>query len=150
MGRWFVFNVVGVVGFGVQLGVLAFLLWAGVPYLAATAVAVEAAVLHNFFHLLNGLVSLAGNLAIMRVLVGTLHVPELRANAVAVVACALVNYVAGDRAVFVPPLRPPLSARVPRRRSSAWLTWLAEAPWLPHIPATPTTPSHAQRPETPR
>lgn len=124
MRRWFVFNAVGVAGFAVQLGALAVLLHAGLHYLAATALAVEAAVLHNFawherwtwrdrpvsgtaraarlwrFHVLNGLVSLAGNLAIMQVLVGMLHVPALPANGAAVLACAVVNFLAGDRLVF--------------------------------------------------
>jgi putative flippase GtrA len=124
MRRWLVFNAVGVLGFGVQLAVLGALLHAGVHYLAATAVAVEAAVLHNFawherwtwrdrpaigasrlarlwrFHLLNGFVSLLGNLALMRLLVGALHVPPMPANLIAVVACAIVNFVAGDRLVF--------------------------------------------------
>ena len=126
MRRWLVFNAVGLIGFAVQLGVLGLLLHAGMHYLPATALAVEAAVLHNFawherwtwrdrpssgadragrlwrFHLLNGLVSLGGNLAIMRVLVGMLHVPALPANLVAVLACAVANYVAGDRLVFTP------------------------------------------------
>ncbi len=137
MRRWFVFNVVGVAGFAVQLGLLALLLHVGVPYLGATALAVEAAVLHNFvwherwtwrdrpssgigralrlwrFHLLNGVVSMAGNIVIMAVLVGSFHVPPLGANAVAVAACAIVNYVAGDRLVFVARLGPP-TPRLPR------------------------------------
>ena len=145
MRRWFVFNAVGVAGFGVQLGLLALLLHAGVSYLAATALAVEAAVLHNFawherwtwrdrpasgksravrlwrFHLLNGVVSIAGNLAIMAVLVGSLHVPPLAANAVAVLVCAIVNYVAGDRLVFV---GGPTSASTSGERSR----WLSAAP----------------------
>ena len=124
MRRWFIFNVVGLAGFGVQLGLLALFLHVGVPYLAATALAVEAAVLHNFawheqwtwrdrpacgmgralrlwrFHLLNGVVSIAGNLVIMAVLVGSFQVPPLAANAVAVLVCAVVNYLGGDRIVF--------------------------------------------------
>ena len=45
--RWLKFNLVGAIGIGVQLGCLA-LLKSRVNYLAATAVAVEIAVLHNF------------------------------------------------------------------------------------------------------
>ena len=148
MRRWLVFNTVGVAGFVVQLGVLALLLHAGIQYLAATAVAVEAAVLHNFawherwtwrdrpaagsaraarlwrFHLLNGLVSLAGNLAIMQVLVGMLHLPVLPANGAAVLVCAVVNYLAGDRLVFVPlgtaaRRRHPRAIAAAERRASA-------------------------------
>lgn len=125
MRRWLVFNAVGLVGFGVQLGLLAVLVDFEVPYLLATALAVEAAVLHNFlwherltwrdrpaigrdralrlwrFHMLNGAVSMGGNLAIMRVLVGMFGAPVLPANLVAVAVCAVLNYVAGDRLVFV-------------------------------------------------
>ena|SRR6187399_3127594 len=122
--RFFRFNLVGVIGFVLQLGVLAILVRAGMHYLAATAVAVEIAILHNFlwhdrwtwrdrpasgsarlgrlgrFHLLNGLVSLVGNLALMRLLVGTFGVPTLPANLLAVLVCAAVNYATSDRLVF--------------------------------------------------
>lgn len=138
MARRFIkFNSVGIVGFAVQLGVLALLLHFGVHYLAATALAVEAAVLHNFvwhqrwtwrdrpatggsrlarlwrFHALNGLVSLVGNVALMRVFVGAFGMPTIPANLLAVLACSLVNYFASDRLVFDPAssLQPPPSAR---------------------------------------
>lgn len=118
------FNTVGVLGFAVQLAVLALLTRGGVHYLAATAIAVEAALLHNFawherwtwreraskgraralrlarFHALNGVVSLAGNLLLMAALVGALDVPPIPANAIAVTVCAMVNYFAADRLVF--------------------------------------------------
>jgi putative flippase GtrA len=122
--RFAAFNGVGVVGFAVQLGLLALLLRLGVHYLAATAIAVEAAVLHNFlwherwtwrdrpasgaerlarlwrFHALNGVVSLVGNVVLMRLLVGGLAMAPIPANLGAVLACALVNYRASDRLVF--------------------------------------------------
>ena len=122
------FNSVGVAGFAVQLAVLATLLHFGLHYLAATVLAVEAAILHNFFwherwtwrdrradgrgrlgrlgrfHALNGLVSLVGNLALMRLLVGTLGMPAIPANLIAVIACSVVNYFASDRVVFRRPL----------------------------------------------
>jgi putative flippase GtrA len=122
--RFWRFNGVGVVGFVVQLAVLAVLLRFHVHYLAATALAVEAAVLHNFlwherwtwrdrpvsglprlarlwrFHALNGAVSLIGNLVLMRLLVGFLGMPPVPANLLSVLACALVNYAASDRIVF--------------------------------------------------
>ena len=117
------FNAVGVLGFAVQLGVLAALAHAGVHYLAATAMAVEAAILHNFawherwtwadrgtpagrghrllrFHLLNGAVSLGGNLLLMPILVGTCGLPVLAANGLAVLACAAINFAGADRLVF--------------------------------------------------
>jgi putative flippase GtrA len=122
--RFLRFNGVGVVGFVLQLGVLAALLYLGMHYLLATALAVEAAVLHNFawherwtwrdrpatgrtrfgrlwrFHALNGSVSLVGNVALMRVFVGAFGMPAIPANLLAVLACSLVNYLASDRLVF--------------------------------------------------
>jgi putative flippase GtrA len=90
--RLYRFSLVGAVGVAVQLGALAGLVALKVSYLPATALAVEAAVLHNFFwhqhftwrdragqgrlvrlmrfHLTNGLISLVGNLIMMRLLVG--------------------------------------------------------------------------------
>jgi putative flippase GtrA len=124
MARFLRFNGVGVLGFAVQLGVLALLLRGGVHYLAATVVAVELAVLHNFawherwtwrdrpadastrtgrlwrFHAANGLISLAGNLVLMRLLVGLLGMPPVPANLLSVLLCALVNFTASDRFVF--------------------------------------------------
>ena len=124
--RWFKFNLVGAIGFGVQLGMLA-LLVSGlhVNYLWATAVAVETAVLHNFvwherytwkgqasphlrdiairllrFHLSNGLVSLVGNVALMRLLVGALHLPYLIANILTIGACGLLNFALSEWFVF--------------------------------------------------
>jgi len=125
--RFWRFNAVGGLGFVVQLGVLALLVHAGVHYLVATAIAVESALLHNFawherwtwrdrpatgqtrvarllrFHALNGAVSLAGNIALMRLFVGALHMPPLPANLLAVLTCAAVNYIGADRAVFSNP-----------------------------------------------
>ena len=46
--RWIKFNLVGAIGIGVQLATLWALTALGVQYILATALAVEAAVLHNF------------------------------------------------------------------------------------------------------
>jgi putative flippase GtrA len=119
------FNFVGGIGVGLQLLLIAWLSRAGMKYLAATAVAVELTVLHNFawherytwrdrgceasesfpgrllrFHLSNGAVSLGGNLALMAFLAGRLHLPVLAANAIAIVACSLANFFLADRWVF--------------------------------------------------
>ena len=123
-GRFLRFNVVGVAGFVLQVGVLALLVYLGAHYLVATALAVEAAVLHNFlwherwtwrdrpsdgrgrlarlwrFHALNGTVSLAGNLLLMRLLVGTFGLPAIPANLLSVLSCAILNFFASDRLVF--------------------------------------------------
>ncbi len=123
--RWLKFNAIGVVGVGVQLLFLRVLVRADVGYLAATALAVEAAVLHNFawhqrytwadrptddlyaviarllrFHLSNGTVSVVGNVLLMRWLVGGLGAPVLPANFVAILVCSLINFLLGDRFVF--------------------------------------------------
>jgi putative flippase GtrA len=124
--RWLSFNSVGAIGVAVQLSVLALLVHvAGLHYLAATAIAVETAVLHNFiwhqrwtwrdrpstsafdvvgrlarFHLLNGAVSMVGNLGIMTILTGTLRIEPLLANVVAIATCSLVNFVASELLVF--------------------------------------------------
>jgi putative flippase GtrA len=126
MNRWITFNLVGAGGVVVQLGLLALLVrsfhW---HYLAATALAVEAALLHNFlwhqrwtwrdrpsgsrhstvarlvrFHLLNGAISLGGNLALMTWLTGVLHLDAVTANVIAVAACSLLNFTASEMAVF--------------------------------------------------
>jgi len=124
--RWLKFNFVGALGIGVQLAALSLLAGAGVWYLAATALAVEAAVVHNFvwhermtwrdratpvlsrllgrflrFQMANGAISLVGNLLVMRLLVGALHLPVLWANLGAIAACAALNFVVSDRLVFV-------------------------------------------------
>jgi putative flippase GtrA len=131
--RWIVFNAVGAVGAVVQLGVLAGLdrIW-HLHYLCATGMAVEAAILHNFiwhqrwtwhdrpatsihdqairlarFHLLNGGISLTGNLALMAFFTGTLHLDPLAANLVAIVSCAVANFAASDALVFSPARRDP-------------------------------------------
>ena len=93
--RWLVFNFVGAMGICVQMGTLWGLTSAlHLHYLIATALAVETAVLHNFFwherwtwadriagpacgclsrllcfHLTNGALSIAGNLILMKILV---------------------------------------------------------------------------------
>lgn len=124
--RWLKFHFVGALGIGVQLAALGLLTAAGVWYLAATALAVEAALVHNFvwhermtwrdraapllrhllgrflrFQMANGLISLLGNLLLMRLLVGALHLPVLWANLGAISACAALNFVVSDRLVFV-------------------------------------------------
>jgi len=124
--RWLKFNFVGGIGIGVQLAAL-FLLKTvfGFDYLFATAFAVEAAVVHNFiwheqftwsdrvqpawrrslvrfarFNLTTGAVSIVGNLALMRVMVGEGHINYLVANAIAVALCSIANFLVSDGWVF--------------------------------------------------
>ncbi|HLH32563.1 MAG TPA: GtrA family protein [Terriglobia bacterium] len=123
---WIKFNAVGIAGVGVQLSVLT-LLKSGVKlhYLAATAIAVEAAVLHNFvwherwtwfertraaatgvlprlarFHLTNGIVSICGNLALMWMFVSRFGVSYFFANLLAIATCSVANFWASERFVF--------------------------------------------------
>lgn len=122
--RWGKFNMVGAMGMAVQLSALALLTrWSAGSYLLASAAAVELTLLHNFlwhwrftwrdrrdsatplrqltrFHLSNGLVSLLGNLALMRLLVHRAHLPLLAANAIAILGCSLANFCLGDAWAF--------------------------------------------------
>ena len=124
----FRFYAVGSAGIVVQLVALAFLKSGlHLDYLPATALAVEAAILHNFFwherwtwadrtrslaagrrgrlirfHLTTGALSIAGNLVFMQALAGWMHVPYLPANGIAIALCSALNYLAADRVVFRP------------------------------------------------
>ena len=156
--RWCKFNFVGGIGILVQFAAL-FVLKSVLHfhYLAATAIAVEAAVMHNFvwheqftwvdrtkkslggmsahsseaeaqglvsrlfaalkrcatqrlcgssfrrllrFHLANGAVSILGNLALMKVMVGQGHMNYLLANAIAIALCSLANFLVSEEWVF--------------------------------------------------
>lgn len=121
--RWGRFNVVGVGGFLLQLGVLWLLARViGVNYLIATGLAVEISLLHNFvwhemwtwkgmaiegrwrrlarFHLANGFVSIATNVLFTGLLVQVAHLPLLVSNTLAVGATALFNFAAAALWVF--------------------------------------------------
>jgi putative flippase GtrA len=161
--RWCKFNFVGGIGIGVQFAAL-FLLNSALHlnYLAATAIAVEAAVIHNFvwheqftwadrtmlpkqrpgpvrqrcssqwrrafsaakslashrasapavlryapsfrrllrFNLTTGAVSILGNLALMKLMVGQGHMNYLLANAIAITLCSLANFLVSETWVF--------------------------------------------------
>jgi putative flippase GtrA len=163
--RWCKFNVVGGMGIAVQFAALFFLKSVlHFDYLVATAIAVEAAVIHNFvwheqftwadrverpwrpvppptsgaeaqnllsslfaalkrcatqrpygpqaaslrpsfrrllrFHLTNGAVSILGNLALMKVMVGEGHMNYLLANAIAIALCSVANFLVSEEWVF--------------------------------------------------
>jgi putative flippase GtrA len=124
--RWTAFNLVGAAGIAVQIGIIAFLVRVcGWHYLLATALAVEVAVLHNFawhqrwtwndrpagsarsiasrfvrFQMLNGVISLAGNLILMRILAGLFGIDPIVANIAAIVTCATLNFAASETVVF--------------------------------------------------
>jgi len=94
-------------------------------YLLATALAVETAVVHNFlwherytwadrvhpswqkslprllrFNLAAGGVSIAGNLALMKLMVGLGHMNYLIANAIAIASCSLLNFMVSEEWIF--------------------------------------------------
>ena len=121
------FNMVGILGFGLQTGVLLILTHNPyrVGYLPATAAAVEIAVLNNFiwhqrwtwrdrpsssmadtmgrlvkFNVTNGAVSIIGNLVFMGLLVGRLHAPIAGATVASVAACSICNFFLADRIAF--------------------------------------------------
>ena len=122
--RWSKFNLVGSMGMAVQLAALALINHcAPGHYLIASAAAVELTLLHNFvwhlrytwrdrrdgsakltqlmrFHLSNGLVSLLGNLALMRILVHDAHLPVLVSNMIAILCCSMINFCLGDHWAF--------------------------------------------------
>jgi putative flippase GtrA len=130
LSRLIKFNIVGAVGIVVQSSVLALLVrMLGLEYLAATALAVEAAIIHNFiwhlrwtwaervgqphirswlkaigllmrFNLTTGAVSIAGNLLFMRLLVGETGIGIIKANLATIALCSLANFILSDRVVF--------------------------------------------------
>jgi putative flippase GtrA len=119
------FSAVGAAGIVVQLGLIAWLdrltLW---PSATVTALAVGVTVVHNFgwhwrwtwadrplawrdlpaalarFVGANGVVSIAGNLVLTTLLADAAGMPIVVANAMAIAACGLVNYVLADTFVF--------------------------------------------------
>ncbi len=124
--RWLRFNLVGGIGIAVQL-VLLFLLKSILHfnYLGATALAVEATLIHNFlwherytwadrlqpswqnslprllrFNLTNGAVSICGNLGLMKLMVDIGHMNYLVANAIAIALCSLANFIVSNEYVF--------------------------------------------------
>jgi putative flippase GtrA len=114
--RWAKFIGVGALGMGVQLGSLAVLNhWMRPHYLIASALALEITLLHNFVwhlhftwrgredrgswqgqlmrhQLSSGVVSMVGNLVLMRLLVQGAHLPVVLSNAIAILACSLLNF----------------------------------------------------------
>ena len=119
------FFAIGAAGFVLQIAAAALALSPGTGRIVlATLVAVESAILHNFFwherwtwadrrsaraltrkrllrfHLGTGMTSLIGNVLVTALAVEFLHLPTLVANTVAVAATSLVNFLVSDRWVF--------------------------------------------------
>ena len=138
------FMAVGALGFAVQIAALALLTGAGWPLIAATAVAVEIAILHNFcwhecwtwrdrasdvhwtgrlvrFHAATGVASIGANVILTAALVEVCRLQPVIANTLAVAIMSAVNFFIADRWVFA--RKAPLVAALPRsacsRRSPA-------------------------------
>ena len=52
------------------------------------------------FHLANGTISIVGNVALMKWMVGQMHGNYLVANAIAIVICSLANFLASEASVI--------------------------------------------------
>jgi len=121
--RWLKFNAVGTGGIVVQLLVLTVgTAVLKLDYLITTALAVEAAVIHNYFwherftwidratesswarflkfNLTTGLFSIVGNMLLMKSLVDGAHLNYLVANLITIATCSIVNFVVSDLFVF--------------------------------------------------
>lgn len=121
--RFLRFNLVGLFGIFLQLATLALLNHAfPTHFLLISTFAVELTILHNFlwhlrytwpetstrstltqllrFHLSNGLISLLGNLLLMRLFVRSLDVPILVANALTIACCGIANFLLAHHWVF--------------------------------------------------
>ena len=125
--RWLKFSAVGWLGVGVQLGTLTLLAGHfGMHYLVATALAVEATIIHNFFwherwtwgdrgllgmpgrfrrllrfNVTSGSVSILGNVVFMSVFVGQFGLHYLVGNLASIASCAILNFMISDRLVFL-------------------------------------------------
>jgi len=124
--RWIKFHFVGAIGFCVQMACFSLLygVWHA-DKLWATGLAVEAAVLHNFvwhekftwrhlprganrdvvtrlvrFHLGNGLISIAGNVVLVKLFADVLRISPYVGNVLAIGICALANFAASEWFVF--------------------------------------------------
>ncbi len=120
------FNLVGLLGAALQL-LLLYVLTKGllISTIAATPIAVEIVVLHNFvwhegftwrdrelktrrrriarlwrFHVGNGFISVFGNTALVYCLVERLKAPVAPSALAAIVICSLINFLVADRWVY--------------------------------------------------
>ena len=121
--RWSKFNAVGGIGILIQFATLALLRSGfGMNYLAATAIAVEVTILHNFvwhetftwrdrvvpnrlrrllkFNAATGAFSITANLLFTKLLVDS-GFNYLAANVMAIALASIINFFVNDRLVFV-------------------------------------------------
>lgn len=124
--RWVAFNAVGALGVAVQLlTLIALTEWLGLDYLLSTALAVETAVLHNFwwherwtwrdrvhldpggiwarlvrFNLTGGALSIPGNVLFTRLFTIMLGTHYVVANLMAIGICSILNFAAAEWLIF--------------------------------------------------
>ena len=152
--RWCIFNAVGAMGAAVQLLALAALTrLLGVDGPVATALAVEAAILHNFlwherwtwgergadpggwwlrlgrFNLVAGAVSITANVGLTAAYAAALGIDYLLANVLAIGSCSILTFLASDRLVFRPlagsPVEGAVQCDVQRTQDPSPVAWLA-------------------------
>jgi putative flippase GtrA len=125
MISWGKFNLVGLLGVVLQLSLLKIFVTIGIGYLVATLISVEITIIHNFFwhehwtwhertskslslklirlmkfNITTGLISLVGNLLLMKVFVSNFHLPIVLANLLAIVSCSIFNFLVSQLFVF--------------------------------------------------
>jgi len=124
--RFVRFALAGATGFVMQIAVVALLAnWAGMNYLAATAIAVEAAIVINYlwherytwrdrpamttrerwlrlgrFNAMTAATSIVGSLILTAVLVESFNLQPIGANIVCVATLAGINFIGADKLVF--------------------------------------------------
>ena len=129
------FNLVGLMGAALQLGLLDLLIgWVRLSSVTAAPIAVETVILHNFlwherftwrdpapvglrrrairlwrFHASNGLISLVGNTLLTYCLSYQFKVPPLASTVTAIALCGPINFLVADCWVY----REPPSGRRP-------------------------------------
>src|SRR3954471_12551501 len=111
------FALVGLLGFFVQIAMLALLTSAGLSWLPATVIAVETAIVQNYwchgfvtwprrrgsfvrFNASMAVTSIGGNVILMALLVRGCGLPVIAANVIAVAILSAANFVISDRWVF--------------------------------------------------
>ena len=124
--RFLRFSIAGATGFVVQIAVVGLLAnWAGLTYLAATAVAVEAAIVINYlwhdrytwrdrpamtarerwsrlgrFNAMTATTSILGSLMVTAILVEFFRLRPIEANVISVVLLSVINFIGADTLVF--------------------------------------------------
>lgn len=121
--RWVRFNLVGMMGFALQMTMLfALVRWAGLGAAGAVSIAVLAAVSHNFvwheyftwpelpreswlkrwlsFHLSTGILSVVSNVAVTMMVAKVTTLPLVVCNAIAVAIVSTANFWVSDRLIF--------------------------------------------------